>query len=70
MYSWRDLLPAAPLKMTSSILEPRRLLSDISPSTQRIRVGDVALAAAVRPDDGRDAVAEGNMRFIGKDLKP
>src|SRR6185436_13344638 len=32
-------------------------------------IGDVALAAAVRPDDGGDALVEGKFRTIGKRFK-
>ncbi len=36
----------------------------------RQRVGDVALPTAVRPDDGRDATVEGQLRPIGEGFEP
>ena len=44
-------------------------LGALLPEDPRDRVGDVALAAAVRADDGGHALVEGKLRAVGKRLK-
>ena len=51
-----------PAKMTSSILMPRRLFADCSPSTQVMASEMLDFAAAVGSDDGGDAFA-GQLNF-------
>ena len=58
-----------PPKMTSCMFEPRIVLADCSPNTQRIGIGDVALAAAVGADDARYAVIEFDLGLIRKGFK-
>lgn len=60
---------AVPLKMTSSILEPRRLLVDCSPSTQRMASLILDLAAAVGPHDGGHPLSEREDRLVRERLE-
>ena len=62
----RALLPA---KMTSSILVPRRYLDALFTHDPADGIGNIALAAAIWPNNGRDPIFEIDIDLIGKGLE-
>ena len=60
---------AVPAKITSSIFWLRTDFGACAPSTQAMRVDDVRLARAVRPDDDRDPGLQDHRRAVGEGLE-
>jgi len=63
-------LEAEPLKMTSAISPPAQAFGRLFAENPADGIDDIALARAVRPDDGGDAVAELETVLSAKLLKP